>query len=107
MGRLPVLAVFALQTACIVVGGPPPDTAAQWLKTRAGDDFDCAASDVTTVTLDDKTMVATGCGLSARYVLVCDRRVHWLFTAAVKTPVLEDSDCEWRLDARVESTTSE
>ena len=106
MGRLVVLGISALGTACIVVGGPPADTAVQWLKARAGDDFDCPSSEVTTVRVDDKTQRATGCGLSARYVLVCDRRVHWLFTAAVKSPVLEESDCEWRLDSRVESTAS-
>ena len=104
MARLLVLAICALATACIVIGGPSADTAVQWLKTRAGDDFDCPPSEVTTVTIDDKTKVARGCGLSARYVLVCDRSTNWLFTAAVRTPVLEESDCTWRLDSRVEST---
>lgn len=107
MARLLVLAICALGTACFVGGGPPPDTAVQWLKTRAGDDFDCPSSEVRTVTLDDKTKVATGCGLSARYVLVCNRRTDWLLTAAVNAPVLEESDCEWRLDSRVESQASQ
>jgi len=106
MTRAAVLAICALGTACVVADGPPPDTAVEWLKRRAGTDFHCAPSDVKTLTIDARTKVAKGCGRSARYALVCEQCMAWLLSAAVNAPVLEECDCAWKLASRVEPQAS-
>jgi hypothetical protein len=104
--RTLVFVICVLGTACVVGGGPPPDTAVRWLKTRAGTDFHCPSSQVKTATIDDHTKVATGCGWSAKYVLVCDECLDGLLSAALSGPVLEECDCAWKLASRVESQAS-
>ena len=107
MARTLILAICAFGTACVVRSELPPDTAVQWLKARAGADFHCPSTQVKTLTLDDNTKVATGCGRSAKYALVCDTCMDSLASAALSAPVLEECDCAWKLASRVESQASQ
>jgi len=79
---------FALSFVVTLIagcGGAFGDEELAELKGRAAFDFDCPKSEIKTVTIDDRTRGASGCGHRGSYVYVCSRRAY-------------TEDCTWVLN---------
>jgi hypothetical protein len=69
--------ILATSALALAIGAcetePPAKSPAEMVKTRAAVDFDCKERDIHTITLDDRTKKAWGCGHQAVYVESCEQ----------------------------------
>jgi hypothetical protein len=94
MRRASLAAIGAL--AVCSCGGAlqdPEQEAIKELHTRASFDFDCPASQIHTVSIDDRTKGVSGCGQKATYVRSCEGRMA--------------TGCTWVLNADQRSKSSD
>jgi hypothetical protein len=75
-----------LELSCAATG----DSTLSQLRARAAFDMDCPKSQITTVTIDDRTRGVRGCGQRATYVQQCEP-ITWNGTTI-------DEKCTWVLN---------
>jgi hypothetical protein len=99
--------MFAFVAACSILAcaeEPPAKSPAEILKTRAAVDFDCKERDVHTITIDDRTRKAWGCGHQAIYIESCEQCGKPVFinktgsNSYVASPASERCNCTWVMD---------